>query len=218
MQPMGWDAFGLPAENAAIKHGVAPAAWTKDNIAYMRGQMQRLGFGFDWCREFATCDTDYYRWEQWLFVRLYKKGLVYRKNAMVNWDPVDQTVLANEQVVEGRGWRSGAVVERWEMAQWFAKITSYAEELLNELDQMDGWPESVKSMQRNWIGQSFGAEIDFAVNDDSETVLTVFTTRPDTLMGATYVAVAPEYPLAQPRQTSPGSCRLYCSVCAKHHR
>ena len=216
MQPMGWDAFGLPAENAAIKHGVAPASWTKDNIAYMRGQMQRLGFGFDWSREFATCDPEYYRWEQWLFVRLYKKGLVYRKNAMVNWDPVDQTVLANEQVVEGRGWRSGAIVERREMAQWFLKITDYAEELLTELDQMDGWPESVKSMQRNWIGQSFGAEIDFRVNDDSATVLTVFTTRPDTLMGATYVAVAPEHPLAQAAAEQDPKVRAFIAECAQN--
>jgi len=216
MQPMGWDAFGLPAENAAIKHGVAPAAWTKDNIAYMRGQMQRLGFGFDWSREFATCDPEYYRWEQWLFVRLYKKGLVYRKNAMVNWDPVDQTVLANEQVVEGRGWRSGAIVERREMAQWFLKITDYAEELLTELDQMDGWPESVKSMQRNWIGQSFGAEIDFRVNDESAAVLTVFTTRPDTLMGATYVAVAPEHPLAQAAAEQDPKVRAFIAECAQN--
>ena len=216
MQPMGWDAFGLPAENAAIKHGVAPAAWTKDNIAYMRGQMQRLGFGFDWSREFATCDPEYYRWEQWLFLRLYKKGLVYRKNAMVNWDPSDQTVLANEQVVEGRGWRSGAIVERREMAQWFLKITDYAEELLTELDQMDGWPESVKSMQRNWIGQSFGAEIDFRVNDESATVLTVFTTRPDTLMGATYVAVAPEHPLAQAAAEQDPKVRAFIAECAQN--
>ena len=216
MQPMGWDAFGLPAENAAIKHGVAPAAWTKDNIAYMRGQMQRLGFGFDWSREFATCDPEYYRWEQWLFVRLYDKGLVYRKNAMVNWDPVDQTVLANEQVVEGRGWRSGALVERREMAQWFLKITDYAEELLTELDQMEGWPESVKSMQRNWIGQSFGAEIDFRVNDAAATVLTVFTTRPDTLMGATYVAVAPEHPLAQAAAKEDPAVSAFIAECAQN--
>ena len=195
MQPMGWDAFGLPAENAAIKNDIAPAVWTKDNIAYMRGQMQRLGFGIDWSREFATCDPEYYHWEQWLFVKLFEKGLVYRKNSVVNWDPVDQTVLANEQVVDGRGWRSGALVERREMAQWFLKITAYAEELLDELDNMDGWPESVKSMQRNWIGRSNGVEIDFPVNDREE-LLTVFTTRPDTLMGATYVAVAAEHPLA----------------------
>lgn len=195
MQPMGWDAFGLPAENAAIKHGIPPAEWTKDNIAYMRGQMQRLGYGIDWSREFATCDPEYYQWEQWLFLRLYEKGMVYRKNSVVNWDPVDQTVLANEQVVDGRGWRSGAVVERREMAQWFLKITAYAEELLSELDDMTGWPESVKSMQRNWIGQSQGVEIDFPVVG-REAQLTVFTTRPDTLLGATYVAVAPEHPLS----------------------
>ncbi|MGK0223724.1 MAG: leucyl-tRNA synthetase [Limisphaerales bacterium] len=196
MQPMGWDAFGLPAENAAIKNGIPPAVWTKDNIAYMRGQMQHLGFGIDWSREFATCDPEYYHWEQWFFVKLFEKGLVYRKNSVVNWDPIDQTVLANEQVENGRGWRSGAVVERREMAQWFLKITAYAGELRDELDQMDGWPESVKSMQRNWIGQSEGIEIDFTVNGSDE-VLTVYTTRPDTLMGATYVAVAAEHPLAR---------------------
>ena len=196
LQPMGWDAFGLPAENAAIKNGTPPADWTRQNIAYMRSQMQRLGFGIDWQREFATCDPDYYRWEQWLFVKLYEKGMVYRKNAMVNWDPVDQTVLANEQVVDGRGWRSGALVERREMAQWFLKITDYAEELRDVLDQLDGWPESVKSMQRNWIGRSEGVEIDFAVTGGNDR-LSVFTTRPDTLLGATYVAVAPEHPLAQ---------------------
>ncbi|MEM7078886.1 MAG: leucine--tRNA ligase [Pseudomonadota bacterium] len=199
MQPMGWDAFGLPAENAAIKRGIPPASWTRDNIDYMRGQMQSLGFGIDWHREFATCDPDYYHWEQWLFVKLYEKGLVYRKNSVVNWDPVDQTVLANEQVENGRGWRSGAVVERREMAQWFLKITDYAQELLEELDRLDGWPESVKSMQRNWIGRSEGVEIDFAVTPapgvESES-LTVYTTRPDTLLGATYVAVASQHPLA----------------------
>lgn len=199
MQPMGWDAFGLPAENAAIKHGIAPATWTKDNIAHMRGQLQRLGFGLDWSREFATCDPQYYHWEQWLFVRLYEKGLVYRKNSVVNWDPVDLTVLANEQVENGRGWRSGAVIERREMAQWFLKITDYAQELLDHLDDMPGWPESVKSMQRNWIGRSQGIEIDFPLSDEIggvESALTVFTTRPDTLLGATYVAVAAEHPLA----------------------
>lgn len=196
LQPMGWDAFGLPAENAAIKNGIPPALWTRDNIAYMRSQMQRLGFAIDWSREFATCDPEYYRWEQWFFLKLYEKGLVYRKNSIVNWDPIDQTVLANEQVENGRGWRSGAVVERREMAQWFLKITDYAEELCDELEQMDGWPESVKSMQRNWIGRSEGVEIDFAASDSDE-VLTVFTTRPDTLMGATYVAVAAEHPLAR---------------------
>ena len=197
LHPMGWDAFGLPAENAAIKHNIPPAKWTRDNIDYMRSQMQRLGFGMDWSREFATCDSDYYHWEQWLFLRLYEKGMVYRKNAVVNWDPEDQTVLANEQVVDGRGWRSGALVERREMAQWFLKITDYAKELLDELDDMPGWPESVKSMQRNWIGRSEGAEIDFVTEHDAAQTLTVFTTRPDTLMGATYVAVASEHPLAK---------------------
>ena len=196
MQPMGWDAFGLPAENAAIKHGIPPASWTRDNIAYMKGQMQRLGFGFDWSREFATCDPEYYRWEQWFFIKLYEMGKVYRKSSMVNWDPVDQTVLANEQVVDGRGWRSGALVERREMPQWFLKITDYAEELLAELDHLEGWPESVKSMQRNWIGRSRGVEIDFPVTGSTER-LTVYTTRPDTLLGATYVAVAAEHPLAR---------------------
>ncbi len=212
MQPMGWDAFGLPAENAAIKNGIPPATWTQDNIAYMRGQMQRLGFGIDWTREFATCDPEYYRWEQWLFVKLFEKGLVYRKNSVVNWDPVDQTVLANEQVVDGRGWRSGAVVERREMAQWFLKITDYAEELLTELDKMSGWPESVKSMQRNWIGQSEGIEIDFAVNGRDE-VLTVFTTRPDTLLGATYVAVAAEHPLAEAAASGDAAVQKFVDEC-----
>ena len=192
---MSSDAFGLPAENAAIKNGIPPAVWTKDNIEYMRGQMQALGFGIDWSREFATCDPSYYHWEQWFFTRLYKKGLVYRKTSVVNWDPVDQTVLANEQVEDGRGWRSGAVVERREMEQWFVKITDYAEELLDELDALPGWPESVKTMQRNWIGRSEGVEIDFPVAD-SEEALSVYTTRPDTLLGATYVAVAAAHPLA----------------------
>ncbi|HEX7038034.1 MAG TPA: leucine--tRNA ligase [Pseudomonadales bacterium] len=196
MQPMGWDAFGLPAENAAIKHGIPPAVWTRDNIDYMRGQMKALGFGIDWSREFATCDPEYYHWEQWFFIKLYEKGLVYRKSSVVNWDPVDQTVLANEQVVDGRGWRSGALVERREMPQWFLKITDYAEELLDWLDRLDGWPESVKTMQRNWIGRSEGVDIDFPVGE-GEPPLTVYTTRPDTLLGATYVAVAAEHPLAR---------------------
>ena len=197
MQPMGWDAFGLPAENAAIKNGIPPARWTKDNIDYMRRQMKALGLGIDWSREFATCEPSYYHWEQWFFTKLFEKGMVYRKSSVVNWDPVDQTVLANEQVVDGRGWRSGAVVERREMPQWFLKITDYAEELLAELDNLPGWPESVKAMQRNWIGKSTGVEIDFPVVGASEDALTVYTTRPDTLLGATYVAVAAEHPLAQ---------------------
>lgn len=195
MMPMGWDAFGLPAENAAIKNQVPPAKWTRSNIDYMRGQMKQLGFGIDWSRELATCDPDYYQWEQWFFTKLFEKGMVYRKSAVVNWDPVDQTVLANEQVVDGKGWRSGVPVERREMDQWFVKITAYADELLDMLDELPGWPESVKNMQRNWIGKSNGVDIDFPVIDGDE-VLTVYTTRPDTLLGATYVAVAPQHPLA----------------------
>jgi leucyl-tRNA synthetase len=192
LQPMGWDAFGLPAENAAIANNVPPARWTRQNIGQMRTQLKRLGFAYDWSRELATCDPDYYRWEQWLFVRLLKKGLVYRKLATVNWDPVDQTVLANEQVIDGRGWRSGAVVERREMPQWFLRITDYADELLEALDRLEGWPDQVRAMQRNWIGRSEGVELDF-VGSAGES-LTVYTTRPDTLMGVTYVALAPEHP------------------------
>jgi len=195
LQPMGWDAFGLPAENAAQKHGVPPAAWTRENIDYMRQQLQRLGFGYDWERELATCDPDYYRWEQWLFLKLYEKGLVYKKCAAVNWDPVDQTVLANEQVIDGRGWRSGALVERREIPQWFMKISAYADELLADLDQLPGWPERVRTMQRNWIGRSEGVEVIFNVIG-SDAPLKVYTTRPDTLMGVSYLALAPEHPLA----------------------
>ena len=194
LQPMGWDAFGLPAENAAHKNNSHPAKWTYENIDYMRGQLKRLGFGYDWDRELATCTPEYYRWEQWLFTKLYEKGLVYKKNAVVNWDPVDQTVLANEQVVDGCGWRSGAPVERKEIPQWFMKITDYADELLTEVDQLEGWPEQVRTMQRNWIGRSEGVELQFEV--EGEEPLTVYTTRPDTLMGVTYVAVAAEHPLA----------------------
>ena len=195
LQPMGWDAFGLPAENAAIENRVAPAEWTYRNIDYMRAQLKRLGFAYDWDREIATCKPDYYRWEQWFFTELYRKGLVYKKTAPVNWDPVDQTVLANEQVIDGRGWRSGAPVERKEIPQWFLKITDYAEELLGELDNLPGWPDSVRTMQKNWIGRSEGVEIDFPLADGAGK-LTVFTTRPDTLFGAAYMAVAVEHPLA----------------------
>jgi len=201
LQPMGWDAFGLPAENAAIKHRTAPAKWTYANIEHMRAQLQAMGYAIDWTREFATCRPDYYVHEQRMFVRLMKKGLAYRRNAVVNWDPVDQTVLANEQVVDGRGWRTGALVEKREIPQWFLKITDYAQELLDGLDALDGWPEPVKTMQRNWIGRSEGLEIEFAVADahfnPTDERLTVFTTRPDTLMGATYVSIAGEHPLAQ---------------------
>ncbi len=195
LQPMGWDAFGLPAENAARKNRAAPAAWTYENIQYMKSQLKSLGFGYDWRRELATCTPEYYKWEQWLFTELYRKGLVYRKHAVVNWDPVDQTVLANEQVIDGRGWRSGAPVERREIPQWFIKITDYADELLDEIDGLEEWPEQVRTMQRNWIGRSYGVEMNFAI-EGGDDVLTIYTTRPDTLMGVTYVAVAAEHPLA----------------------
>ncbi len=195
LQPMGWDAFGLPAENAAIKNKVPPAQWTYENINYMRTQLQQLGYAYDWSREIATCHPDYYRWEQWFFTKLLKKGLVYKKTAAVNWDPIDQTVLANEQVIDGRGWRSGALVERREIPQWFIKITAYADELLEDLDQLEHWPEQVKTMQRNWIGRSAGVELNFQLQGRDE-FLSVYTTRPDTLLGVTYVAVALEHPLA----------------------
>ena len=214
LQPMGWDAFGLPAENAAAKHGVPPAQWTRENVDYMRGQLQRLGFGYAWQRELATCDPDYYRWEQWLFTRLFEKGLVYKKNAVVNWDPVDQTVLANEQVIDGRGWRSGAVVERREIPQWFMRITDYADELLAELDNLEGWPEAVRTMQRNWIGRSEGVEIRFGLAG-REGTLDVYTTRPDTLMGVTYMAVAAEHPLAQAAAEQDSSLAAFLEECRR---
>lgn len=196
LHPIGWDAFGLPAENAALKHQVPPSVWTYDNIAHMRGQLKSLGFCFDWSREIATCDPEYYRWEQWLFLKMYEKGLVYKKQSVVNWDPVDQTVLANEQVIDGKGWRSGAKVERRSILQWFFKITDYADELLQSLDNMPGWPEQVRTMQRNWIGRSEGVSFDFTVDHkEYQQPLTVYTTRIDTLMGVTYLAVAPQHPL-----------------------
>ena len=196
LHPIGWDAFGLPAENAAIQNSTHPAAWTRSNIEQMKKQLARLGFSYDWSREIATCDAEYYRWEQWFFTKLHERGLAYRKTSQVNWDPVDQTVLANEQVVDGRGWRSGAVVEKKEIPQWFLRVSDYSEELLSELDGMEGWPEAVKTMQRNWIGKSRGVEADFRV-DGGEEVLRIFTTRPDTIMGATYLALAPEHPVAR---------------------
>jgi leucyl-tRNA synthetase len=195
MQPMGWDAFGLPAENAAIKNNTAPAKWTYENIEHMKTQLKQLGLGVDWNREIATCKPEYYKWEQWLFTELFKKGLIYKKTSTVNWDPVDGTVLANEQVIDGRGWRSGALVEKRDIPQYFMKITAYAEELLNDLDKLDGWPEQVKTMQRNWIGKSYGCEVEFPIMNQSGN-LKVYTTRPDTLIGATYVAVAAEHALA----------------------
>ncbi|GGL97200.1 leucine--tRNA ligase [Pseudomonas asuensis] len=207
LQPMGWDAFGMPAENAAMKNNVAPAKWTYENIEYMKNQLKSLGLAIDWSREVTTCKPDYYRWEQWLFTRLFEKGIIYRKNGTVNWDPVDQTVLANEQVIDGRGWRSGALIEKREIPMYYFRITDYAEELLASLDDLPGWPEQVKTMQRNWIGKSRGMEVQFPYDQASighAGALKVFTTRADTLMGATYVAVAAEHPLAtQAAQNNP---------------
>ena len=195
LQPMGWDAFGLPAEGAAIKNNMAPSKWTRQNIEYMKYQLKMLGFGYDWSRELATCDPDYYKWEQWMFTRLFEKGIAYRSDAIVNWDPVENTVLANEQVIDGKGWRSGATIERRNMPQWFLRITDYCEELLEGLDDLD-WPDQVKVMQRNWIGRSEGYEIDFGI-PHLDTTISVYTTRTDTLFGATYLALAPEHPIVQ---------------------
>ena len=196
LQPMGWDAFGLPAENAAMANNVPPAQWTYDNIAYMKKQLKSLGFAIDWSRELATCRPDYYRWNQWLFLRMLEKGLAYLRTGVVNWDPVDQTVLANEQVIDGRGWRTGAGVEKREIPMYYLRITRYADELLAALDSLPGWPERVKLMQANWIGRSEGVEVGFPYAHDPKQTLKVFTTRADTLMGATYCAVAAEHPLA----------------------
>jgi leucyl-tRNA synthetase len=196
LQPMGWDAFGLPAENAAMANSVPPAKWTYDNIAYMKKQLKSLGFAIDWSRELATCRPEYYRWNQWLFVRMLEKGLAYKKTGVVNWDPVDQTVLANEQVIDGRGWRTGAPVEKREIPMYYLRITQYADELLQALDTLPGWPERVKVMQANWIGRSQGIEVSFPYAHDAAQALKVFTTRADTLLGATYCAVAAEHPLA----------------------
>ena len=196
MQPMGWDAFGLPAENAAIQNNTAPAKWTNQNIKHMREQLKQLGLAIDWKREISTCSVNYYKWEQWLFIKLYKQGLIYKKTSTVNWDPVDKTVLANEQVIDGRGWRSGAIVERKEIPQYFMRITDYADELLEGLDNLEEWPEQVKTMQRNWIGRSVGCDVDFKIMGSHENIR-VYTTRPDTLMGATYLAIAPEHQLSK---------------------
>ena len=220
LQPMGWDAFGLPAENAAIKHGVPPGKWTRENIAHMRAQFRRIGFAYDWRREFATCDPEYYRWEQWFFLRLYEKGLVYKASSTVNWDPVDQTVLANEQVIDGRGWRSGALVERREIPQWFVKITAYADELLDNLARLPGWPEQVRTMQANWIGRSEGLELDFALAGGPVAgyeALTVYTTRPDTLFGVTYMAVAAEHPLAAHAAQGRPELAAFLAECRSAH-
>ena len=212
LQPMGWDAFGLPAENAAIRNRTAPARWTYANIEEMRGQLIQLGFGYDWERELATCDPDYYQWEQWLFTRLMEKGLAYKRKATVNWDPVDQTVLANEQVVDGKGWRSGAPVEKRDIEQWFIRITDDSQELLDDIEKLDAWPEQVRTMQRNWIGRSEGVEMAFGIEGSSET-LEIYTTRPDTLMGVTYVAVATEHPLAARAAKSNPDLRVFIDDC-----
>ena len=215
MQPMGWDAFGLPAENAAIAHQIAPAKWTFDNIDYMRNQLKSLGLAIDWSREFATCTPEYYRWEQWLFVQLYKKDLIYRKLSTVNWDPVDQTVLANEQVIDGRGWRSGALVEKRDIPMYYFRITDYAQELLDDLDTLaDGWPAQVITQQRNWIGRSTGMDLTFpSPTPGLYADLTVFTTRPDTLMGVTYVAVAAEHPIAKLAATDNAELQAFIEAC-----
>ena len=212
LQPMGWDAFGLPAEGAAIKNNVPPAKWTYENIDYMRDQLKRLGFAYDWDRELATCSPEYYRWEQWFFTQLYEKGLVYKKTSVVNWDPIDQTVLANEQVIDGKGWRSGAIVERREIPQWFLKITDYADELLEDLEKLSGWPDAVKTMQANWIGRSEGLEVDFKV-DGTDEILRIYTTRPDTIMGVSYMAVAAEHPLAKAASENDVGLRAFIEEC-----
>ncbi len=215
LQPIGWDAFGLPAENAAIQNKTAPANWTYQNIEEMREQLQKLGFAYDWSRELATCKPEYYRWEQWFFTKLVEKGLAYKKMAIVNWDPVENTVLANEQVdAEGRGWRSGALVERREISQWFLKITQYADELLEETEKLDSWPDAVRTMQRNWIGRSEGIEFDLAVQDSTEAIR-VYSTRPDTIAGATYVAVAAEHPLAKQAAEQNSDVATFVNDCLK---
>ena len=215
LQPMGWDAFGLPAENAAIQNNTAPAQWTNENINHMRSQLQQLGLSIDWDREISTCNVDYYKWEQWLFIKLYKKGLIYKKTAMVNWDPIDETVLANEQVIDGKGWRSGALVERKEIPQYFMKITDYADDLLEGLDSLDEWPDQVKTMQKNWIGKSFGCEIIFDIDDAAAKPIKVFTTRVDTLMGVTYLAIAPEHALSSLMSKSNKSIETFIQECQK---
>src|SRR4029077_16720458 len=221
LQPMGWDAFGLPAENAAITNGVPPAKWTRQNIAYMRAQMQLLGFAIDWSRELATCDPSYYHWNQWLVLRMLERGSAYRKTGIVNWDPVDQTVLANEQVIDGRGWRTGAPVEKREIPTYYLNITRYADELLAALAGLDGWPERVRVMQANWIGRSEGCEIEFPYAPDARAAaggdgtLKVFTTRADTLFGATFMAIAAEHPLAQAAAKSGPALTDFTAECRR---
>jgi leucyl-tRNA synthetase len=214
LQPMGWDAFGLPAENAAMAHGVPPAKWTYDNIAYMKRQLKSLGLGIDWSREVTTCRPGYYRWNQWLFLRMLEKGIAYRRTGVVNWDPVDQTVLANEQVIDGRGWRTGAIVEKREIPMYYLRITGYAQDLLDALDGLPGWPERVRLMQANWIGRSEGLEIEFEVEGAAQP-LSIYTTRPDTLCGVTYMAVAAEHPLAQRAAAGNPDLQAFLAECQR---
>src|SRR6476659_3314428 len=222
LMPMGWDAFGLPAENAAMKGSEAPARWTSENIAYMKRQLQAMGFGIDWSRELSTCDPSYYRWNQWFFLKMLEAGIAYRKSGTVNWDPVDQTVLANEQVIDGRGWRSGAPIEKREIPMYYLRITRYADELLDALDSMPGWPERVRTMQANWIGRSEGVRFAFthAIRDAAGELigdgrLYVFTTRADTIMGATFCAVAAEHPLAALAASSDPRLRAFVDECRR---
>lgn len=214
LHPMGWDAFGLPAENAAIKHKRQPNEWTYSNIKNMKSQLKSLGFGYDWSREFATCDEDYYKWEQWFFIKLYEKGLAYKKDSSVNWDPVDKTVLANEQVIDGKGWRSGATVVKKDISQWFIKITEYADELLTGLIELPGWPEAVKTMQHNWIGKSKGLEIQFNTTCPKKSIQ-VFTTRPDTIYGVTYLVISPEHPFALEKAKQDDNIKNFIEICKK---
>ncbi|HKY17758.1 MAG TPA: class I tRNA ligase family protein, partial [Rhizomicrobium sp.] len=213
LHPMGWDAFGLPAENAARDKGVSPRDWTYENIAAMREQLKMMGLSLDWSREFATCDVEYYHQQQKLFLDFYKAGFVYRSEADVNWDPVDMTVLANEQVIDGRGWRSGAIVERRKLSQWFFKITAFADELLTGLDGLDRWPEKVRVMQKNWIGRSEGLRFQFTLSDKQ--TLDVFTTRPDTLFGASFVALSPDHPLTQQLAAKDKKLEAFIAECRK---
>ena len=211
LQPIGWDAFGMPAENAALKNNIPADKWTFDNIEYMKKQLKSLGFAYDWQREFATCDESYYKWEQWFFIKLFKKGLIYKKEAIVNWDPVDKTVLANEQVIEGKGWRSGALVERKKVPQWFIRITDYAEQLLQDLEKLKNWPKKVLLMQQNWIGKSRGLNINFKVKDNQDIV--IYTTRPDTIMGVTYLAISPDHKLSTLVAKNNPNIRLFLLDC-----
>ena len=214
LHPMGWDAFGLPAENAAIENKTLPSLWTNSNIKSMKKQLKQMGLSYDWDREFATCDPGYYKFEQKMFLDFYKSGIAYKKETWVNWDPVEQTVLANEQVVDGRGWRSGVQVEKKKMNGWFLKISDFADDLLNEIDNLKSWPDRVKTMQKNWIGKSKGATISFKVNN-SENIIKIFTTRPDTIFGATFIAISPQHPLASEIMKKDKGAQNFIDFCEK---